>query len=575
MALFFREKSTLLIIAVSLISVLPFAVSLKYPFHYDDIPTIFEDTSTDSMSDILRIRLSERPIRKLSIIIDRQLFRDNVVYYRIENMLLYALCIALLGYLVGGMTGNIVYAVLAMAIFAFHPAHVENILIITHRKELFLMIFYVSALLAHIKGKNLLSLLLFIGALLSKEVAVTFPLVVYLYDRLFNIDRDKKYYYEILGILAAGIAAAVIFSSKTGFYLPSIEHMREFFRDNRMLRDADYLDIILIQPYLFAKYIFNMILPYNLNIDYTIPVNDYVSPVYFLSIITSGLFFILLYLFRKSRMFLFGMLFFLINYLPLSNVVPVLNLFADRYLFLPSAALLFILYPLYRRVKSGNMLMTAAAVLFLLLSLAYIPNFRSELSLWRYVIRKNPASVVGSNNYGLYLMKAGRADEAEKYMKEACSLDSLYTNAYINLGTLYASQKRYKEAENYFLRAAELESENVKALYNLSLVYMNTGRYEDAKGVLRRIILISPTSSLAFNNLGAAFYHDGLLSERLAKYILSMGAFSPGAVFLEDGVLSFLDASESFDRGLDIEKNFKKLRENKERVMGKINRELR
>jgi len=282
-----------------------------------------------------------------------------------------------------------------------------------------------------------------------------------------------------------------------------------------------------------------------------------------------------MYFFRKQKMIFFGMVFFFINYIPVSNIVPVLNLFADRYLFLPSMALVIILYPIYKKFKYSKYAICIFAFALLVLSIRYIPNFKTEVGLWKYVVSKNPKSVVGNNNYGLYLMKAGKQKEAEYYMKTAYELDSVYTNASINLGTLYATQKKYNEAELYFKKAVELESDNVKALYNLSLVYMNTERYEDAKQVLRKIILVSPNSSLAYNNIGAAFYHDGLLAERLSMYILAIGAFAPAMIFLTDGCESFLDAEDAFNRGLKVDANYKKLTENKQRIMGKINREFR
>lgn len=58
--------------------------------------------------------------------------------------------------------------------------------------------------------------------------------------------------------------------------------------------------------------------------------------------------------------------------------------------------------------------------------------------------------------YGIYLMKAGRLDDALKKLQEAASADSTDPNLWYNLGLAYFDLKRYDEALKYAHKAYAL-----------------------------------------------------------------------------------------------------------------------
>ncbi|MDD3804578.1 MAG: hypothetical protein PHW02_09395, partial [bacterium] len=232
------DKSFALLLALlSIISILPLFTTIQYPFQFDDYPTIFEDPNVDGLDDLFHIKLSERPVRKISIIFDRILFKSNVALYRLENIILYMLTIFLTSLLLYRLTKERGFALLSVFLFSFHPVHMENILIITHRKELFLYIFSMLSFYAHIEKRKALSIVFFLLALLSKEVAIVLPLIYFLYDRIFECRTDKKLYITYGGIFLAGVIAVTALSRVSGFYIPSPTDIKEYFSVNRMLRD--------------------------------------------------------------------------------------------------------------------------------------------------------------------------------------------------------------------------------------------------------------------------------------------------------------------------------------------------
>lgn len=561
----------LLLLFFSILSVLPLITSLNYPFQFDDYPTIFEDSSVDNLKDLFSIKLSERPIRKISIILDRYFFKEKVIFYRIENLILYIFTIFLTSFLTYKITESKIFSFLSIFLFSFHPVHVENILIITHRKELFLYIFSMLSFYFHIEKKKMFSLLFLILSILSKEVAIVLPLIFLGYDMIFERKIDKKFYTIIFSTILFSFVFILLFGSIFGFYMPDFKNMDNFFKENRMLRNATYFDIFKIQPYIFLKYIKNLFIPYPLVVDYYVPISEKNLTLFFFSfIILFGLIYVILR-FRNEKFILFPFLFFVINYLPISNFIPVLNLFADRYLFLPSFSFILFLYFLFLKLKKfGKYFLIVYSAFFLILTLIYIPNFKSEISLWSYVVNKNPNSIVGANNLGLYYMKSGNLQEAEANLLKSYQLDTLYTNTLINLGSLYASKREYLKSLYFLEKAEKVEPENVRVLYNLGLTYKNLGMGLKSREMMEKIVNISPKSSLAYNNLGASYFEEGYFGERILLFYLSSGFFGFIPVHLDNLFGSYENARENFEKGVSVDKNYLKLKENLKRVNEKL-----
>lgn len=544
---------------------------MNYPFQFDDYPTIFEDDSVDSLKDLFSIKLSERPVRKISIIFDRYFFKDKVIFYRLENLILYIFTIFLTSLLSYRITESKLFSFLSIFLFSFHPVHVENILIITHRKELFLYIFSMLSFYFHIEGRRVFSVLFLILSILSKEVAIFLPFIFFVYDRIFEKNIDKKFYTIIFSVILFSFLFILLFGSIFGFYIPDFKNMDRFFKENRMLRDATYLDILKIQPYIFLKYIKNLFLPYPLVVDYYVPISEKNLAIFFLNLIILTVLLFFVFRLRKEKFILFPFLFFLINYLPISNFIPVLNLFADRYLFLPSFSFILFLYFLFLKLKDfGKYFLVIYSTFFLILTLIYIPNFKSEISLWSYVVKRNPKSVVGTNNLGLYYMKNGNIQEAEFNLLKSYQLDTLYTNSLINLGTLYAYKKEYLKSLYFLEKAEKVEPENVRVLYNLGLTYKNLGMGLKSRKMMERIVDISPKSSLAYNNLGASYFEEGYFGERILLFYLSSGFFGILPVHLDNLFGSYESARESFEKGVGVDKNYLKLKDNLKRVKEKL-----
>ena len=136
-------------------------------------------------------RLPElRPIPALSFLLDAHFWRGHAPGYRTTNLFLHLAC----SYLVFAVGRKIVrldvpVAVAAALLFAVHPTHIEAVVWITGRVDLFPTVFCLAGLLAFARFRETggfyglaLSYGCYFGAVFSKEYGLILPLLIVAYD---------------------------------------------------------------------------------------------------------------------------------------------------------------------------------------------------------------------------------------------------------------------------------------------------------------------------------------------------------------------------------------------------------
>jgi hypothetical protein len=166
----------------------------------DDYPLLLSN-SVHHIGDLLRPFLGAsasaaaggtyRPLAELSIGLDALLWGAEPFGFHLVNLLWHVinalLCYALVRVLVPPRP---VVALTAALLFAVHPVHADALFWISARSDLVCTCFYLGSLILFVRGSGadrrrrptVGSLLLFLCALLSKEVALSLPLVVVLLD---------------------------------------------------------------------------------------------------------------------------------------------------------------------------------------------------------------------------------------------------------------------------------------------------------------------------------------------------------------------------------------------------------
>lgn len=131
-----------------------------------------------------------------------------------------------------------------------------------------------------------------------------------------------------------------------------------------------------------------------------------------------------------------------------------------------------------------------------------------------------------ANNYGAFLCKLRRPDEAEKYFEVALA-DPFYQTpdvALVNAGTCFAGSGKYDAAERVLRTALERRADNADALFQMANVQYGKGQFLTARAFMQRLDAtgaIGPDALLLGRNIeaklnnsqGAADYSRRLLRD--------------------------------------------------------------
>ncbi|HNQ68411.1 MAG TPA: tetratricopeptide repeat protein [Bacteroidales bacterium] len=105
-------------------------------------------------------------------------------------------------------------------------------------------------------------------------------------------------------------------------------------------------------------------------------------------------------------------------------------------------------------------------------------------------------------NAAYVLQQFGETDKAIAEYFEAINLDSLYYQAYFNLGYIYVNDiKDYNKALEYFTEAINCDSVAYKAYYNRGYTYELSGNFKMAEADYRKALKIIPNYDPAVNGL--------------------------------------------------------------------------
>jgi len=324
------------LVLIMLLSLWVYANATFTIFHYDDIPLILENPYLGSREGFVDLLRTGRPLRAISFWIDYQVWTLDSKGYHFTNNLLHGFCALVAFFLVRKLYQDRRLALLAALIFALHPVNTEAVIGVSHRKELLCFLFMGLSFLSFGRtGKRNfwfgLSLLFYLLALFSKQVALALPLLLLLSRSLFPSavpGKRGRFWIELGFFIAIPVLAFV-------FTLSDFKLFARFqpadFASHR------YLEILATQLGAFPAYLRLAFFPAHLRLDYDVPfAHNFFEFRPLAGVLTLALSFLILAgLLKKKSGFGFGWGWFLINLLPLLNWVPANSLLAERYLYIP------------------------------------------------------------------------------------------------------------------------------------------------------------------------------------------------------------------------------------------------
>lgn len=402
-------------------------------------------------------------------------------------------------------------------LFVLHPLLTEAVNAVSFREDLLAFLFYMATLNLYISLRAVpisassvlyhimypLSCLTYGLALLSKEMAVTLPVVIFCYEWLFAVKGDKGFRSLFNNRYNTGymiITLAYIYLRVSYFKNPLEEYAA-----------SSLTERLLTIPWLLLSYIKLFLFPISLSADYEIGwVKTPFSLLFIIPSIVTVLLITLVYMLQKrEKGIVLGMLFFVVTLMPVYNLVPLSRPLAERYMYIPAAGLCISLGLIFHLVLKSGSLRSEIQPRYLLLVLFFTiisiytlavvkRNFvwKDDFSLWFYTVRKLPDNSSPHNQLGVVYFEQGRMDDAIQEYKIALELKP-YADYHNNLGLAYANQGGLEAAIQEFQTALRLNPRLWYAHYNLGVAYYKKGITEAAKRELEMTLLLNPYDSEA------------------------------------------------------------------------------
>ena len=170
-------------------------------FSSDDYPHLLKNAHFEDIFDALTV-FSEldgreyRPMVRFSVWLNYQITKDATAFHY-TNLVLHLTIVVCLYFFLNLLLEKEHYAFLASLLFALHPIHTTNVFFIYGRTDLVFGFFYLNSLLLFFINRkrnrdrryHILPLVFFVLSLLSKEMAVSLPIL--LFSILMIVETDN------------------------------------------------------------------------------------------------------------------------------------------------------------------------------------------------------------------------------------------------------------------------------------------------------------------------------------------------------------------------------------------------
>lgn len=454
---------------------------------------------------------SYRPLVLITFAVEHAIFGNTPAIGHLINLLLYAWC----GLLVFRLMrlffkeANIWVPLLIALVFMAHPVHTEAVANIKGRDDILHFLFAVGSvyyLMRYVNDQDKKQLiwsgLCYFGALLCKEMAVTFIAVIPLTLWFFSDWKWKRI------VLQAGLYLGVL-----GAYMLirlSVLDQITFDEDMSVINnglaaagtETERLSTSLMIMGLYVKLLF---VPHPLSWDYSfnqIPIvglsawQTLLSLALFISLAVVAIRGIL-----KKDALVWGILFFLITMSIVSNIFIMLGAtMGERFLFTPSLGFAMVLILLLSRL---NRLQLNSLVL--LKKKSFVLPLTVVLLL--FSVKTISRNTVWKDNISLYESGVISAPNSTR------TWSALGTSYRVQAETSqYASEKQslFNEALRSYQKSVDILDDNFESWYNMGVVYNQLGSPENALLTFRKTVSISPTYANAWNNIGVHYFNKNL-----------------------------------------------------------------
>ena len=416
-------------------------------------------------------------------------------------------------------------------IWTVHPLQTEAVTYVAQRAESLMGLFYLLTMYCFIRGAEsekagrwyALSATACLLGMATKEVMVSAPLMVLLYDRTFiagSFPQAWRQRWQLyVGLASTWIVLGYLVAT-TGSRGGSAGFESEF----------AWWQYAWIQCRAIVHYLKLSVWPYPLVFDYGTPVVSHAGQILphalVLAALATGT---VIALWRRPAIGFLGTWFFAIL-VPSSSVVPVTNqTMAEHRMYLALVAVVVLAVLGTYTLIGRRSLLVFLALAVGLGSMTWRRNedYRSGLVLWGDTIQKYPSNLRAYINLGCLLLSTGRLQEATGEYEQALRIKPDYGYAHYYLGNVFLQEGKVSDAIGHYEQALRIKPDYADAHVTLGAALVRLGRPEDAIRHFEEALRIFSSRSsrvvesgyaAAHVNLGNALLTQGRVQDAITHY---------------------------------------------------------
>ena len=521
-------------VAVLLATLLGFARTLAYDFVWDDALLIQRSQRLQQWTSLPAVLGSHfwsevhegshyyRPLVSLSFFLDVQAWGFNPMGFHLTNLLAHlAAALAVLA-LARRLTGSVLASAVAGVAFALHPIHTESVTFISGRTDVLATLFFLLALLGYVRWRQQGGLLTFAGSLsafflglAAKEVAVTLPLVLLLYDRMAGPKERGA------GALARALTRYAAYGGVIALYLMVRMASLGALVESEPGTWGTLLTRILTATKIVATYAWLTLVPFPANPYYIIvPVLWPPPPAWWVA--TGGLAVLLiltLWAAWRRPLWGFAALWFWVTLIPSVGVdlLPVPTaIMAERFLYLPSVGFCLLLAMAVHQLLGTGQLLSAGRALaadqvrplpalglatlllgYILLTLWRNEPWKDHYHLYSHMVEMSPESDLPHVNLALVHLPRGEVLEAHAHFLRGVEIAPHNPRALVGLGLTETILGNRESGLKHALEGARQAPENPHVLAFLAQLYLLREEPEHAVTVFEESLRLHPDQAHA------------------------------------------------------------------------------
>ncbi|MBI4832111.1 MAG: tetratricopeptide repeat protein [Candidatus Lindowbacteria bacterium] len=514
------------------LAMLVYVNSFKNDFvGYDDQNLIQNNPATQSLAPeniarifIPRMRGNYQPIRTLSYAVDYAVWGGRPFGFQLTNILLHAFTVLGVWLLIRSLSPEPVPFLTAL-IFAVHPIHAESVTWMSARKDVLSLAFFLLAILLYErKGDRwsyVASILLTGLALLSKLTAISLPLCIVLLEVCRDGWPKAGELVRKLVRLSPHLLIACLVLGLNFMHFGAVSSHGDALAPIEKTSSAMLHDIRVSMPLVICRYVGLLFVPYHLTTHYDVTQISEISDPRALvpiCILIAGIISGVVCYLRGRTACAFGIGWFVITFLPTSNILPTAAMMNDRYMHTPSIGFALILamalaYPArkisHTRESAARLIAFMPAILIVLLLSALTirrnTDWRDTTSLFTRTLRFNSRSVDARLALGAMYDKAGDYNSAIEMFRDALAIEPDNYRVLYDLGVTYMKRGWLRQAADALEKSRAANPDYIPTRFNLALYYHREKRYDEAIAEHKAVLRILPTYATSHGDLGRIY----------------------------------------------------------------------